>query len=205
VAGDGFGFGHGLVIGWQGDFPLAEEVGIEVGFQAALVQGLFGLVAHLVGVDLGEVGAGVINVYEIGAMGAGHFPGPGKRIEAGFSHLTEMFLLEGAKTVHQGDGDVGEDSGAAGGDLVPGEGEDEAGEKDGEVADGAEFAEVADELGGGVFLGAVAMAEGRSADGVFAGRGPLGSGGRRGRKQTAAASGGEAVRTAAAPRRGGAG
>ena len=71
-----------------------------------------------------------------------------------------MFLLEGAEAVHQGDGDVGEDGGAACGDLVLGEGEDEARKKDGEVCDGAELREVADEFGAESFLGTAAMAEG---------------------------------------------
>ena len=71
-----------------------------------------------------------------------------------------MFLLEGAEAVHQGDGDVGEDGGAACGDLVFGEGEDEARKKDGDVSDGVELREVADELGAGTFLGTMAVAEG---------------------------------------------
>jgi len=58
--------------------------------------------------------------------------------------------------MHEGDGNVREDGGTAGGDFVAGENTEEAGKKNGDVADGAKILEIADERGGGVFFWQVA-------------------------------------------------
>jgi hypothetical protein len=55
-----------------------------------------------------------------------------------------VFALERAEGVHEGDGDVGEDGGAAGGDFVAREHAEQAGKKNGDVASGAKVLEIAD-------------------------------------------------------------
>jgi hypothetical protein len=137
---DGLFFGFGI-----------EAVRIKLRFDTVLGQGCFGFLAHIIGVLLGVKGASVANVLEARKARTRHFPSPGKRIESICADRGFVFALEGTQGVHEGDGDVRENGGTAGGDFVARELAEQTGKKHGDVADGAKVLEIADEGGGGVF------------------------------------------------------
>jgi hypothetical protein len=138
---DGLFFGFGI-----------EAVRIKLRFDTVLGQGFLGFLAHVIGVLLGVKGASVVNVFETRKARTRHFPSPRKRIEFICAGRGFVFALEGTKGVHEGDGDVRENGGAAGGDFVAREHAEQTGKKYGDVADGAKVLEIADQGSGGVFL-----------------------------------------------------
>jgi len=136
----GFFFGFGI-----------EAVRIKLRFDTVLGQGLFGFLAHIVGVLLGVEGASVVNVLETRKARTRHFPSPGERIEFVCAGRGCVFALEGTEGVHEGDGNVRENGGTTGGDFVAREHAEQTGKKYGDVADGAKILEITDQGGGGVF------------------------------------------------------
>jgi hypothetical protein len=148
-----------------------------VGDTARIGQGVFRHFAHFVGVLLGIESTGVMNIAKARAVAAGNFPTHRERIEGVATSVGFVFALHVAEGVHEGDGDVGENGGAARGDLVLGESGDEAGEEDGDVGGGAELVEISDEVGDGVLFGLVAVTEERIRSG---GRGAAAAAGRGG-------------------------
>ncbi|HXC47498.1 MAG TPA: hypothetical protein VNU20_04340 [Candidatus Sulfotelmatobacter sp.] len=122
-----------------------------VRFDTVLGQGFFGLLAHIIGVLLGVKGASVVNVLETRKARTRHLPRPRKRIELICASRGFVFALEGTEGVHERDGNVREDGGAAGGDFIAREHTEQAGKKNGDVANGAKVLEIADQGGGRVF------------------------------------------------------
>jgi hypothetical protein len=133
-------------------------VGRLLGRLAGSGAGIFGDSAHSVCVSLGKIGAGLVRVTERRPVGTGDIPRNWKRIETVTIGIRLVLALQRAKSVHEGNRDIGKDGRSTGGNFAAGETAEKAGEKDGDVGGGAELVEVTDEAGGGVFLGLVAVA-----------------------------------------------
>jgi hypothetical protein len=137
---------------------LIKAIGIVAGGEAPFGHCFFHFRAHFVRILLREEGASIVGVVKTVGAATGHAPGPRKNLEPVNALIGFIFFLEWPKSVHQGNGDIGKYRGPAGRDLISGEGGDEAGEKDSDIRDGAEFLEIADQSGRGIFLGLMAEA-----------------------------------------------
>ena len=123
--------------------------------------GIFGDSAHPVCVALGKIGAGLVRVIENRPIGTGDIPRNRKRIESVTIGIRLVLALQRAKSVHEGNRDIGKDGGTPGGNFTSGETAEKAGEEDGDIGGGAKLVEVTNEAGGRIFLGLVAGAEKR--------------------------------------------
>jgi len=123
--------------------------------------GIFGDSAHPVCVALGKIGAGLVRVIENRPIGTGDIPRNRKRIESVTIGIRLVLALQRAKSVHEGNRDIGKDGSSTGGNFAAGETAEKAGEEDGDVGGGTKLVEIADEAGGGVFFWLVAVAEER--------------------------------------------
>jgi hypothetical protein len=152
------------------------KVGGIVGDQTGFGERFLGNLAHSIGVLLGVEGPSIVLINEGGTAGTSDGPAYGERVEVRGVTAGIPFALELTKRMHQGDGDVGEDGGAASGNFSTGNDADQAGEKDANVRSGIEVIEATDKICGGILFWLMPGAEAGACGGGVAATAAGGSG-----------------------------